>query len=204
MTFITFEGPEGAGKSTQIRRLAGIVGAAGHEVVVTREPGGSPEAEALRALLLDPVRRWSATAEALLMNAARDAHVRTLITPALARGAVVLCDRFADSTEAYQLGTDEAFLATLKRTVVPRMPELTLLLDLPIEVGLARAADRGAADRIESKGRAFHEKVRERFLAIAAREPARVVVIAANAPEEDVERAILAAVNARLPGLLKA
>lgn len=202
MSFITFEGPEGAGKSTQIKRLAEKLESARCDVVLTREPGGAPEAEALRVLLLDKDRRWSPTAEALLMNAARDAHVRARITPALNAGKVVLCDRFSDSTIAYQVGADESFLRTLQSAVVPHLPDLTLLFDLPVEVGLARAEARGAADRFEVKGEAYHRTVRERFLAIAAKEPERVVVIDAEASVEAVEKAVTEAVNARLPGLL--
>ncbi|NNU14912.1 dTMP kinase [Parvularcula sp. ZS-1/3] len=202
MSFITFEGPEGAGKSTQIKRLAAKLENAGRDVVLTREPGGAPEAEALRALLLDKDRSWSPTAEALLMNAARDAHVRARITPALDAGKTVLCDRFSDSTIAYQVGVDEAFLRALQTAVVPRMPDLTLLFDLPVEVGLARAEARGAADRFEAKGEAYHRTVRERFIAIAAEEPERVVIIDAEASMDTVEKAVTEAVNARLPGLL--
>jgi dTMP kinase len=202
MTFITFEGPEGAGKSTQIKALAEAIEGKGRTVVLTREPGGAPEAEELRGLLLDEEKDWSPLAEALLMNAARDAHIRRTIAPALGRGDVVLCDRFCDSTEAYQLGTDEALIAALREQVVATMPQLTLLLDLPVEVGLSRAADRGKADRFEMRGLDYHERVRERFLAIAAREPTRVVRIDANQPQPEVEKDIRAAVNARLPGLL--
>lgn len=202
MSFITFEGPEGAGKSTQVARLAERLGAAGHDVVMTREPGGAPEAEALRALLLDPQRQWSPVAEALLMSAARDAHVRTLIMPALGEGRVVLCDRFCDSTEAYQNAVEPGLLEALRRAVVPRMPDLTLLFDLPAEEGLERAARRGDADRFEARGKAFHEEVRRRFLEIARREPGRIVVIDAARDIDAVERAVAAAVNERLPDLL--
>ncbi|MCQ8186236.1 dTMP kinase [Parvularcula maris] len=202
MTFITFEGPEGAGKSTQVKALAKALKKAGRDVTTTREPGGAPGAEALRSLLLDKDNHWSPTAETLLMNAARDTHIRHTIAPALSRGEVVLCDRFCDSTEAYQIGADEALIAQLREKVVERMPDLTLLFDLPVEVGLSRANERGAADRFEARGLDFHQAVRERFLAIAAREPSRVVRIDANQPQEDVEKEVRAAVNARLPGLL--
>jgi dTMP kinase len=202
VTFITFEGPEGAGKSTQVKALARALEKAGREVTVTREPGGAPEAEALRELLLDKDNRWSPLAETLLMNAARDAHLRATITPALSQGEVVLCDRFCDSTEAYQIGADEELIASLRRQVARRMPDLTLLFDLPVEVGLSRAHQRGAADRFEARGLDYHRAVRERFLAIAAREPSRVVRIDANQPQETVEKEVRAAVNARLPGLL--
>jgi dTMP kinase len=202
VTFITFEGPEGAGKSTQARALAKALEKNGRAVTVTREPGGAPEAEDLRALLLGKDKSWSPLAETLLMNAARDAHIRQTITPALSRGDVVLCDRFCDSTEAYQIGADEELIAALRSAVVARMPDLTLLFDLPVEVGLSRANERGAADRFEARGVAFHRAVRERFLAIAAREPSRVVRIDANQPQQAVEKEVRAAVNARVPGLL--
>ncbi|MEO1656858.1 MAG: dTMP kinase [Pseudomonadota bacterium] len=205
MTFITFEGPEGAGKSTQIRRLADAIKDVGRSVTVTREPGGTSEAEALRELLLAPHHRWSPLSEALLMNAARDSHVEAVIEPALFRGDVVLCDRFFDSTEAYQGGEDgisAALLTDLRAGAARRDPHLTIILDLPAREGLARAEARGAADRFEAKGLKFHEKVRARFLSIAEREPERCVVIDARPPVDDVTTAIQSAVSARLPGLL--
>ena len=203
MTFITFEGPEGAGKTTQIARLKHRLEAAGHNVVLTREPGGAEEAEALRALLLDPARDWSSVSEALLMYAARDAHWRQTIAPALEAGKVVLCDRFADSTEAYQVDADPAFIGVLRETIVPTEPQLTLLLDLDPAQGLDRALARSRADRFEQKGLAYHQTVRARFLAIAQREPERVAVIAADRSMDEVENQIAEAVNARLPNLLK-
>ncbi|MEM9809636.1 MAG: dTMP kinase [Pseudomonadota bacterium] len=205
MTFITFEGPEGAGKTTQIARLASALRAQGHNVTETREPGGTLEAEALRHTLLDSERLWSPVSEALLMNAARDSHLRGKIIPALKSGCVVLCDRFFDSTEAYQggePGITPSFLKALRQAVVTKAPDATLILDLPPEIGLARAEARGAADRFEGKGLAFHQKVRDRFLSIARREPERCVVIDANQDPDTVEAAIQRAVLARLPGLL--
>lgn len=202
MTFITFEGPEGAGKSTQIKILATAIEGQGRPVVVTREPGGAPEAEALRALLLDKSRAWSPLAEALLMNAARDAHIRQTIEPALADGAVVLCDRFFDSTRAYQHSVGEDTLGPLHGAVVTRMPDLTLLFDLPVDIGLARAASRGASDRFEAKGLAYHEGVRRAFLAIAEREPERVALVDAAQPLEDVAKSVAKLVHERLPTLL--
>ncbi|MEM9839219.1 MAG: dTMP kinase [Pseudomonadota bacterium] len=202
MSFITFEGPEGAGKSTQIYALAEALREADHDVTVTREPGGSTEAEALRELLLDKTRTWSPLAEALLMNAARDSHIRTRINPALEAGKIVLCDRFFDSTRAYQHMVGEETLAGVHNAVVSRMPDLTILFDLPVEVGLERAASRGAADRFEGKGTAYHEGVRAAFLALAEAEPERITVIDATQPIEDVTAVVLKAVHERLPGLL--
>ena len=204
--FITFEGGEGAGKSTQVRRLAARLGAAGVEVVATREPGGSPGAEAIRTLLVTgEADRWSPVTETLLMYAARRDHIERVITPALARGAWVVCDRFADSTRAYQGaagGTDAALIAALETYVLEAVrPDLTFVFDLPAEAGLARAAGRADAEtRFESKGAAFHERLREAFLAIAAAEPARCAVIDATAPMDVVEAAVWGEVERRLGG----
>jgi dTMP kinase len=202
--FITFEGGEGAGKSTQLKRLAGRLRAAGLEVVATREPGGSPGAEAIRDLVLNgPADRWSPVTETLLMYAARRDHVERVIRPALARGAWVVCDRFADSTRAYQGaagGTDPELIAALERYVLGEVrPDLTLIFDFPPESGLARAAARpGAEMRFESKGMAFHERLRAGFLAIAAAEPERCALIDAAGSVEAVEAAVWAAVAERL------
>ncbi|HSZ53163.1 MAG TPA: dTMP kinase [Caulobacteraceae bacterium] len=202
--FITFEGGEGAGKSTQVRRLAERLRAAGREVVVTREPGGSTGAEAIRGLLVSGAAdRWSPISEALMMNAARRDHVEKLIVPALARGDVVICDRFADSTRAYQGaagGAPADLIATLESAVVGDCrPDLTLVLDLPVDIGLARAADRGGAEaRFEAKGAAFHAAIRQAFLDIAAAEPGRCVVVDSSAPPEVVAEAVWAAVEARM------
>jgi len=149
--FITFEGGEGAGKSTQIAHLGERLRAAGRDVVTTREPGGSPGAEAIRALLVTGAAdRWSPVSETLLMYAARRDHIERVIAPALARGAVVLCDRFADSTRAYQGaagGAPAELIAALEAAVLGEaQPDLTLVLDLPVEAGLARAAARGPPD----------------------------------------------------------
>ncbi|MEM6748411.1 MAG: dTMP kinase [Pseudomonadota bacterium] len=205
MTFITFEGPEGAGKSTQIKRLADALSRAGRTVTVTREPGGTKEAEVLREILLSPHYRWSPLSEALLMNAARDSHVEAVIKPALFRGDVVLCDRFFDSTEAYQggeQGISPQLLSDLRTSAARRDPDLTIILDLPAREGLARAEARGAADRFEAKGIKFHDKVRARFLSIAEREPDRCAMIDARPDVDAVTMAIQSAVSARLPGLL--
>ncbi|HEY3796735.1 MAG TPA: dTMP kinase [Caulobacteraceae bacterium] len=202
--FITLEGGEGAGKSTQIARLAERLRGLGREVAATREPGGSAGAEAIRALLLTgETDRWSPVTETLLMYAARRDHIERTIAPALARGAWVVSDRFADSTRAYQGaggGAPEALIAALEaETLGETRPDLTLILDLPVDVGLSRAIGRGGAElRFEAKGAAFHERLRARFLAIAAAEPARCAVIDAAGDPDAVEAAIWAAVQARL------
>lgn len=201
--FISFEGGEGAGKSTQIRRLAERLRAAGHDVVVTREPGGSPGAEAIRELLVNGAAdRWSPVTETLLMYAARRDHVERVIRPALAEGKVVLCDRFADSTRAYQGAGGDApasLIASLEEHVLNgTVPVLTLILDLPAQVGLQRAEARGGAARFESKGLEFHERLRAGYLEIAGREPERCVVIDADAEIDAVTVAIADAVAQRL------
>ncbi|HWE99066.1 MAG TPA: dTMP kinase [Caulobacteraceae bacterium] len=202
--FITFEGGEGAGKSTQVTRLADRLTAAGHEVVRTREPGGSAGAEAIRALLVTgEADRWSPLTEALLMNAARRDHVERVIAPALARGAVVICDRFADSTRAYQGaggGLSGTLIALLEAAVVgDTRPDLTFILDVPAEVGLARAGARpGAEARFEAKGSAYHERLREAFLTIAAEEPSRCIVVDASAAADAVGDLIWSRVEPRL------
>jgi dTMP kinase len=206
--FITLEGGEGAGKSTQGRRLAERLRAAGHEVALTREPGGSPGAEGIRALLVTGgADRWSPTTETLLMYAARRDHIERTIAPALARGAWVISDRFADSTRAYQGaggGVPASFIQALERYVLGETrPDLTLILDLPVEEGLARAAALASAKdhaetRFEGKGLAFHQRLREGFLAIARVEADRCAVIDAAQPLESVEAAIWEAVRRRL------
>jgi dTMP kinase len=203
--FITFEGGEGAGKSTQLQRLAARLAVGGQEVVATREPGGSPGAEAIRELVLKgSADRWSPVTETLLMYAARRDHVERVIRPALARGAWVVCDRFADSTRAYQGaagGTDPGLIAALETYILEdTRPDLTLIFDLPVAVGLERAHVRAGAEmRFESKGQAFHERLREGFLAIAKAEPERCAVIDATGPLNAVEERVWAAVEARLP-----
>jgi dTMP kinase len=202
--FITIEGGEGTGKSTQLELLAAALLGTGILVQCTREPGGSAGAEAIRKLLLEGAdERWDAVAEALLLYAARRDHVDRLIEPALERGIWVACDRFADSTLAYQgygrgLPLDD--LAAVHRFALGDFtPDLTLILDLPAADGLARAARRtNAADRFERLDRAFHERLREGFLKIAAAEPGRCVLIDASGDRDTVHRAILAAVSARL------
>jgi dTMP kinase len=184
--FITLEGGEGAGKSTQIRRLAERLERAGIAVLATREPGGAAAAEEVRRLLVEgEPGRWQPVSEALLHYAARAEHVARTIRPALAAGTWVLCDRFADSTMAYQgyghrLG--RAAILALDRVVLGGFkPDLTLVLDLPVTAGLARAAQRpGAADRYERMGRAFHERVRRGFRDIVRRAPRRCLLISAQ------------------------
>ena len=202
--FITFEGGEGGGKSTQVRRLADRLAATGREVVVTREPGGSPGAEAIRALLVTgEVERWSPITETLLINASRRDHIERVIAPALARGAMVLCDRFADSTRAYQGaggGAPATLITALESAVLGGLqPDLTLILDLPAEMGLARASGRGGAEtRFEAKPLDFHARLRTAFLAIAEAEPERCVLIDASRDEATVAAAIWSWVKSRI------
>ncbi|MXO72162.1 dTMP kinase [Alteraurantiacibacter buctensis] len=203
--FITLEGGEGAGKSTQARLLADALQAAGYEVVVTREPGGTPGAEAIRHLLLDPQgTAWSLRSEALLFAAARANHVETLIRPALERGAIVVCDRYIDSTRAYQGGEgrlpDAEIMAIHRLGTEGFMPHLTLLVEVDPATVTARLALRDAegSDRIGGRDADFHAKVARRFAAIAATEPERVAVIDGNGSAQTVHVAVLAAVRARL------
>ena len=200
---ITIEGGEGAGKSTQVPLLVATLEGAGIATLATREPGGSPGAEAIRRLLLEGGgERWDAAGEALLLTAARRDHVARLIEPALARGQWVVCDRFSDSTLAYQgwgRGLPAADIAVLHRLALGSFaPDLTVILDLPVDIGLARAAARTAADRFESLDAAFHERVRRGFRQIAAAEPTRCVLIDATAGLPAVHRAVWAAVAQRL------
>ncbi len=200
---ITFEGGEGAGKSTQIRLLADALEAAGIDGVTTREPGGTEGAEAIRALVTEGASdRWSPLTETLLFLAARRDHVERLIEPARAAGRWVLCDRFVDSTRVYQgiagtLGLD--LIDRLHGVVFDRItPDLTLLLDLPVEEGLARRRAAGDANRFEGKVTTFHSAVREGFLALAAAEPKRFAVIDARPSPDRVAASIVEAVAGRL------
>ena len=201
---MTFEGGEGTGKSTQIGRLAARLRQQGRDVVVTREPGGTPEAEALRALLVSgEPGRWSARAEALLNFAARDSHLTQVIRPALERGAIVLSDRFMDSTRVYQGmagGVDTAFIGVLEQAIVgDTRPHLTLIFDLDPELGLERAKSRdGGEDRYERKGLAFHRRLRDGFLEILRREPNRCELIDAARPAGEVEQTVWRIVESRL------
>jgi len=206
-TFVTFEGGEGTGKSTQLKLLADVIMARGLPLVQTREPGGTPEAEALRTLLVngDP-GRWTAEAEALLNYAARASHLQKVIRPALASGKFVLCDRFSDSTRAYQGyagGCDLKLLDALEASIVGRTrPALTLILDIDPAMGLARAKSRadGSEDRYERKGLEFHQRLRAGFLQIAAAEPKRCKVIDASGSIGEVTARVLAAVEPVLNG----
>ncbi|RAI00599.1 dTMP kinase [Acuticoccus sediminis] len=206
--FVTFEGGDGAGKSTQAKRLAARLREAGREVTLTREPGGSPWAETLRtALLSERGSALSPAEQALMFAAARADHVDTLIAPALAKGHVVLCDRFADSTEAYQGagGVTAGTLAALNALVVgPTMPDLTLVLDCPTDVGEGRTRARGDQDPFDQARADVQEQRRRAFLAIAAREPHRCAVIDATRPVDDVAAEIWRVVSARLPQLTAA
>ncbi len=199
--FISLEGGEGAGKSTQGRALAAALARAGLPVLRTREPGGSAGAEAIRALLLGR-GGWDPVAEMTLHFAARREHWAASIAPAMAAGAWVVCDRFFDSTLAYQVGGQGApravWQALRMATLGDAAPDLTLLLDLPVEAGLARATARGEVNRYDRLGRGFHERVRETFLTQAAAEPARFAVLDATRPAPEVLAAMLAACRERL------
>ncbi len=202
--FITFEGGEGAGKSTQIKLLAEHFTSQGRKVVLTREPGGTAMGESIRNLLVngDP-GSLSSMAEALLNSAARDIHLREVIRPALSRGDVVLCDRFMDSTRVYQGIAGECPLGlidALQTQVVGKtIPDLTFVFDLDPAVGLQRAKRRGEGgeDRYERKGMAFHERVRDGFLVVARDEPTRCVVIDAGRDFTAVYNTIIAAIQVR-------
>lgn len=198
--FITFEGGEGGGKSTQVRRLAETLRARGREVVTTREPGGSPGAEAVRHVLLSGAAEpLGPRVEALLFAAARSDHVEQVIRPAVEAGKVVLCDRFMDSSRVYQGvtgGLDPAFMAALERVTVNGMvPDVTIILDLDPELGLQRAVARRAvgedADRYEKENVELHRRRREAFLAIAENDPDRCVVVDASRDEADIAAEIL-------------
>lgn len=201
--FITLEGGEGAGKSTQIRLLAEWLRAGGIDVVTTREPGGSPGAEDIRALLVDgETHRWDALTEAFLHCAARRDHLANTVEPALRAGRFVISDRFADSTLAYQgygLGLDAETIAALNKIATGgRSPDLTIILDLPVEEGLKRANARGGSARYERMGVGFHERLRKGFLEIAQNEPRRCAVVNAWLSVPEVESAIRDVVRSRL------
>lgn len=202
--FITLEGIEGAGKSTVARAIREWLGGRGMRTILTREPGGTPLAERVRQIVLEHgEERLTAATETLLMFGARGIHVENLIRPALDRGDCVVCDRFTDASRAYQgaaRGVDLAWIESLATQVQGGLqPDCTLLLDLPVPVGLERARSRraGAADRFEAEAEAFFERVRAAYLELARREPQRIHVIDASVPLEAVERQV-AAVLARL------
>ena len=204
--FITFEGGEGSGKSTQIKKLAERLAAAKLRAIVTREPGGSPGAEIMRHLVLSGMGKLlGPDAETLLFAAARDDHVRTVIQPALGQGTWVLCDRFSDSTRAYQgrLGqVAPGVLNAMQRVTIGDLkPDLTIILDVPVDVGLKRAAARregGAPDRFESEDIRFHEGLREAFRQIAAEDPNRCVLIDATQSPDAVSAQVWTALRDHL------
>lgn len=204
--FITFEGGEGTGKSTQARMLAERLlaerptSAGGPDVVVTREPGGTVLGERIRGLVLD-ARPQSAAAEFLLFAAARAEHMAALVLPSLARGAIVICDRFVDSTRVYQgrlAGIDARLMEVVERYTVARMPDATLVLDIDPAEGLARARRRGETNRYDEASLDYHERLREGFLDIARREPGRCTVIDAGRDQAQVADGVWRAVAPRL------
>ncbi|MBM3106576.1 dTMP kinase [Pseudomonas arcuscaelestis] len=202
--FITLEGPEGAGKSTNREYLAEHLRAQGLDVVLTREPGGTPLAERIRELLLAPSdEKMDADTELLLVFAARAQHLAEVIRPALARGAIVLCDRFTDATYAYQgggRGLSLERIATLENFVQGALrPDLTLVFDLPVEIGLSRAAARGRLDRFEQEGQAFFEAVRQAYLARAQATPQQYKLIDAAQSLVQVQQAL----DALMPQILE-
>ncbi|MEM6438409.1 MAG: dTMP kinase [Pseudomonadota bacterium] len=224
--FVTFEGGDGTGKTTQLRRLAARLRAAGRAVVETREPGGAPGAEEIRRLVLEgEPGRWSAVTELLLFNAARRDHLERVIAPALAQGKVVLCDRFADSTRVYQGASRDAadaadaaapegdaaappapsraLVDALHALVIGREPDLTLVLDADPVRALARGIDRGGPElRFERMGLPFHQAVRARFRALVEASPERCRLIDASGAPDEVERRVREAMAQRLPEVL--
>jgi dTMP kinase len=212
-SFITFEGGEGAGKSTQIERLKSRLEQLSHPVLVTREPGGSPRAEQIRSFILEgQAKQFGPFAEALLFAAARIDHLDQTIEPALNRGTHVLSDRFADSTRAYQgsLGNvDPGLIDSLERVALKGIrPDLTFILDLPAEVGLSRAGQRRASkgegvDRFEQEDLSFHQSLRQAFLSIAKSAPGRCVVINADRSADEVAEAVWWTLGERLPRLTR-
>ncbi|MGP4952909.1 dTMP kinase [Psychrobacter sp. T6-1] len=202
--FISFEGTEGVGKTTAIEQLCTRLQAAGIDYLRTREPGGSPFAERLRAILLDPATDINDDTELLLLFAARCDHVQQVIMPALARGTWVICDRFVDSTMAYQ-GYGRAYgeplmrakIAQLSEQFVPLLPELTLWLDLPVHEGMARAGKRSTADRFEQQATEFFTRVYKGFEALAAAYPERICRIDASGTSDEVSARVWQAVEDR-------
>lgn len=201
--FITFEGGEGTGKSTQTAMLAGRLRQLGNKVVETREPGGSPDADTIRQLLVSgETGRWSSTGEILLNYAARESHLRHTIKPALASGAIVICDRFSDSTRAYQgcAGDgDSDLIEQLDRKIVAdAQPDLTLVFDLDPRIGLERAGARGGDDRFERKGLEFHTRLRDGYMSIAEKFPGRCRIVDASGTIDEIAASVWRIVAARL------
>ena len=201
--FITLEGTEGCGKSTQAKLLGEHLRNQGYDTVETREPGGTPLAEKIRSLMLDRTDEPVAPeTEAFLVLAARRQHVAQVIEPALARGSIVLCDRFIDSTLTYQgyaRGIDITTLERLNRLATRAlMPDLTLVFDLPVSTGLARRRSAAELNRLDRESLRFHQKVRDGFLDLAKRDPARIKVLSARASKESVARAVARAVTPML------
>ncbi|MGC6471796.1 MAG: dTMP kinase [Parvibaculales bacterium] len=200
--FITFEGGEGAGKSTQIKLLSGRLGVAGINNIATREPGGTPRGQALRELLVTgDADRWPAMAEALMMLADRAIHLEDMIRPQLEQGVWVLCDRYMDSTRAYQGIAGDLGLDVIDRLQAPvigsTQPDLTFLMDLPAQLGLERAATRGGAARFEAKGLTYHEQIRAGFLEMSQDDPDRFVVIDAGRDIQSIADEVFTHVKGR-------
>jgi dTMP kinase len=201
--FITLEGGEGAGKSTLLQGLRSALESRGFRIVATREPGGTPAADEIRNLLVrGEGDRWSPLSEALLFAAARNDHLERIVRPALANGAWVLCDRYVDSTWAYQVaggGLPEQTFVTLHHLIGANTPDLTIILDVDPRAGVARSrgGEKGEA-RFETMDAAFHARVRDAFLSIAEREPDRCVVIDSGLPKDAVLRAALEAIESRV------
>lgn len=202
--FITLEGGEGAGKSTQLAAIQDWLRARGRDVVVTREPGGTPAGERIRDVLLHQSGEMDVETELLLMFAARAEHLTRVIRPALAAGKVVLCDRFTDATYAYQgggRGVPTERIAAIESWVQKGLrPDLTLLLDLPVELGLGRAGQRSAPDRFEREQTQFFERVRAAYLAMATREKNRIFVIDASREATEVTRSIISVLEKGVNG----
>lgn len=201
--FVAFEGGEGTGKSTQARMLADALGERGHKVVLTREPGGTPGAETIRAMLLDRAFNWSLRAEALLFAAARADHVGNFIRPAIDRGAWVVCDRFIDSSRAYQAGegalTDNEIMDLHRAGSEGLMPDVTVLITVSPETAAQRLAarDGSSSDRIGGRPEAYHARVARRFTSLAEAEPGRFAMIDGEGAPDDVHNRVLAALGMR-------
>lgn len=202
--FITFEGGEASGKSTQSRLLATYLIERGHEVLHTREPGGSPSCEMIRSLLLN--QTWEPLSEVLLFNANRHEHSKHMILPALQKNQIVICDRYMDSTMAYQgygLGMDREFLKTLEEKSVMVIPDLTIIIDIDVDTAKTRLQQRGFTNHIDDREAAFHEKVRLGFLSIAKENPRRVVVLNGNQEQSILFNEIRDLVLARFQDVLQ-